>query len=154
MNRIEKMKDIVTNHLKAFSRSDWKAYSAIFSDGAIYEEEATGRRVQGVEEIVRCVEPWMRAFPDLQARIKDTVVAGDALVAELEWTGTHKGPLAGPFGSIPPTGKAGKLLAVEVVRFDGDRIREIRHYFDLLSLLRQLGVAPEFKAGAATSSSH
>jgi predicted ester cyclase len=105
--------------------------------------------VQGADEIVRAVEPWLRAFPDLQARIRDTVASSDALVVELEWTGTHKGPLAGPSGPIPPTGKAGKLTAVQVVRFDGDRIREIRHYFDLLSLLRQLDYAPQLGATAA-----
>jgi len=36
-----------------------------------------------------------------------------------------------------------------VLRFDGERIREGRHYFDLLSLLQQLGIAPQMGAAAS-----
>jgi steroid delta-isomerase-like uncharacterized protein len=150
MASIDKMKEIVSKHLKAFCQGDWKAYKELLTENALYEEEATGRRAQGVDEIVRTVEPWKKAFPDVSVTLKDTIGSGDALVVELEWNGTHKGPLAGPFGSIPPTNKQGKIPAVQVARFEGDRIREIRHYFDLLSVLRQLGVAPQ--VGAPPSS--
>ena len=148
MGSSEQMKNVLTKQLKAFSAGDWKAYKAVMKDDAIYEEEATGRRVQGVDAIQQAVEPWKRAFPDLNATIKEIIGSGDALVVELEWTGTHRGPLVGPFGNVPPTGKQGKLAAVQVVRFDGDRIREIRHYFDLLSMLRQMGIAPQMGAPA------
>jgi hypothetical protein len=42
-----------------------------------------------------------------------------------------------------------RLPAVLVLRFEGDRIREGRHYFDLLSLLRQIGIAPQMGAPAS-----
>jgi steroid delta-isomerase-like uncharacterized protein len=117
-------------------------------DDATYEEEATGRRSTGRDQIVQAVQAWKKAFSDLKATIKETVGSGDAIVVELEWEGTHDGPLVGPFGQIPATNKRGRVPAVEVVRFDGDRIREIRHYFDLLTILAQLGVAPPIGVGA------
>ena len=143
MASVQQMKDVLERNLKAFTAGNWNGFKATLTDDAIYEEEATGRRVQGGDAAVQAVGPWIRAFPDMGFTIKEAIGSGDALVVELDWTGTHKGPLVGPFGSIPATGKYSKLPAVQVVRFDGDRIRELRHYFDLLTLLRNIGVAAQ-----------
>lgn len=149
MITVEKMKEIFGKLQKAFLQGDWKTYKQLLSDRPIYEEEATGRRVTGADEIINAIEPWRRAFPDLDQKVKEIIATGDALVAEVEWSGTHKGPLAGPFGTIPATNRYGKTPAVMVVRFDGERVREMRHYFDLLTLLRQIGVAPQIGAPAS-----
>ena len=149
MANVDKMKEVLEKQLKAFSKGDWKTYRETLADRSIYEEEATGRRVTGPDEIVRTVEPWLKGFPDCVGNIKDAIASGDAIVAELEWTGTQKGALSGPFGTIQPTNKQVRLPAVLVLRFDGDRIREARHYFDLLSLLRQIGIAPQMGAPAS-----
>jgi steroid delta-isomerase-like uncharacterized protein len=148
MANIEKMKEVFHAQLKAFMQGDWKTYKQFLSDGASYEEEATGRHVNGADEIVKTIEPWRRAFPDVNGKVKEAIAAGDAIVAEIEWTGTHKGALSGPFGTIAATNRQTKLPAVMVCRFDGEKIREMRHYFDLLSLLVQLGIAPQIGAGA------
>ena len=146
MASVEKMKEILSRQLKAFTQGDWKTYKACLTDSATYEEEATGARAQGAEPVVKVVEPWKRAFPDVDVTFKEVIGSGDALVAEIEWSGTHRGELVSPFGTIAATGKPGKMPAVLVVRFDGERIRETRHYFDLLTLLRQMGVAPQMGA--------
>ncbi len=72
-----------------------------------------------------------------------------AVVAELEWDGTHNGTLEGPMGPIPASGRHGKVAAVQVVRFDNGKIREVRHYFDLLTILAQIGASPRPTAAAA-----
>jgi len=149
MPSVERMREILNSNLNALSKGDWNAYKQLFSEHPVYEEEATNRHVTGADEIVKAVEPWKRAFPDLTAHVKEAIGSGDALVVEIEWTGTHKGPLAGAFGTIPPTGKPGKLPAVLVARFDGERIRELRHYFDLLTMLAQIGAAPQVGAPTA-----
>lgn len=148
MATVDKMKEVVQAQLQAFCAADWNRYKQLLADNAVYEEEATRRRVTGADEIVKAVQPWRSAFPDLAFTMKEAVGSGDAIVCELEWTGTHKGPLTGAMGTIPATGKQGRLPAVLVVRFDGERIRESRHYFDLLTLLSQIGVAPQMGAGA------
>jgi steroid delta-isomerase-like uncharacterized protein len=142
--------DILKQHLDALNKKDWKAYAEGFTDNVAYEEEATRRKTSGRDEYVKLVKEWANAFPDLKAAIKDVVMSGDAAVAELEWSGTHKGALSGPMGNIPPTNKSGKVAAVLVARFDGDKIREAHHYFDLMTLLAQLGVLPQ-RPGAQPS---
>ncbi len=139
MNKI----DIVKKHLDDMTKGDWNGFRAALTDNAVYEEEATQRRIQGGDKYVDAIKTWKSAFPDFKARVKECVGSGDAVVCEVEWTGTHKGTLSGPMGTIPATNRAGKLPAMILYRFDGDRIRECHHYFDAMTLLMQLGVMPQ-----------
>jgi steroid delta-isomerase-like uncharacterized protein len=147
MATVDRMKEVLEKQLRAFSEGDWKSYRETLTERSTFDEEPTGQRVTGPDEIVRLVEAWLKGFPDCVGRIEDAIGSGDALVAQIEWTGTHKGPLR--FGTIPPTNKKVRVPAVLVLRFEGERIREARHYFDLLSLLTQLGIAPQMGAPAA-----
>jgi steroid delta-isomerase-like uncharacterized protein len=142
-------RDILRKHLEAFANNDWTTYKSILTDDAVYDEEATQRVAKGPDQIVKLVQGWKNAFPDLKATIKHTVATGDAVVTEIEWEGTHKGTLQGPMGQIAATGKRGKVAAVQVVRFDNGKIREVRHYFDLMTVLAQLGVSPRPAAAPA-----
>ena len=134
--------EILRKQLDAFVKGDWNTYKSLLTDNAIYDEEATRRLVRGPDQVVKTVQIWKKAFPDLKATIKSMVATGDAVVAEIEWEGTQTGPLDAPTGQIPPSGKHGKVMAVQVARFDNGKIRELRHYFDLMTVLMQLGVAP------------
>jgi steroid delta-isomerase-like uncharacterized protein len=138
----EKMKPFIEQHIDAFARGDWNAYRAQLTESAIYEEEATGQRCEGAETIVSYVRRWKEAFPDVKGKIKNLFVSGDAAICELEWTGKHEGPLEGPMGRLEPTGRSARVPAVQVLRFEGDRIGEMHHYFDMMTLLGQLGALP------------
>ena len=61
------------------------------------------------------------------------------VVQEVTWTGTQTGPLATPDGEIPASGKHQSTAAVLVLDYEGDELKEYRHYFDMLSLLQQIG---------------
>jgi ketosteroid isomerase-like protein len=45
-------------------------------------------------------------------------------------------------GTVPATGKQQTTRASWVLDFEGGKIKDSRHYFDMLSLLQQLGVIP------------
>ena len=63
------------------------------------------------------------------------------MTIELTWHGTHNGPLQTPAGSIPATGKKIDVRAVQIVELTPDgKTRRVRHYFDMATLLAQLGV--------------
>ncbi len=51
------------------------------------------------------------------------------------------GPLATPDGEIPASGKHQTTPAVLISDYDGDQLKESRHYFDMLTLLQQIGAA-------------
>jgi predicted ester cyclase len=82
------------------------------------------------------------AFPDLKGTITGIVSSGNQVVAEIEWDGTLTGPLMAPTGRIEPTGRRGVVKAAEVFIFEGSRIKYMRHYFDMMDILRQAGALP------------
>ena len=58
------------------------------------------------------------------------------VVTENEWRGTHRGPFFG----IPATGKKAKVRACVLWEFRGDVLRSETVYYDLATVLSQLGV--------------
>lgn len=126
-----------------FNQSDWGRLKQLVSSDSVYNEFATGRRIQGADAIVEANQGWRTAFPDAKGTITNTLSSGDTAVVEILWEGTHTGPLQTPTGdTIAATGRTVKIPAVQIVKVSGDRVVETRHYFDLMTLMAQLGVVP------------
>ena len=83
------------------------------------------------------------ACPDGRHTLTDVVADGDSAAFEGIWTGTHTGPMAGPGGEVPPTGRSVALPFCAVATRRGERIASVTVYFDQLSMLAQLGLVPE-----------
>jgi predicted ester cyclase len=132
----------IRKHLADLSASKWTDYKANIASDAAYEEVATHQRVKGADESIKVIQRWKRAFPDLKATVLNTFTAGDKVLAEVEWEGTQTGPLEGPAGTIAPTNKRGVIKAAIVCTVKNDKVVEFHHYFDLLTLLSNLGIAP------------
>ena len=110
---------------------------------AVYEELATGVRVQGPDQIVQATKGWKEAFPDTKGTITNVFASDNNVCLEITWEGTHTGPLVGPAGTIPASNKRTKVAAVQVVTVEGGKVKLTRHYFDLMSLLQQIGAVPQ-----------
>lgn len=136
------MLDIVKRHLAAFSSANWADYRATLAPDAVYEEVPNLERVVGVENCVGAAQRWKTAFPDLKATIMRGYSAGERVIVELDWEGTHAGPLHGAFGTLAPTQRKGRVPALNLFTVKQGKIVEIRNYFDVLTLLAQLGAAP------------
>jgi steroid delta-isomerase-like uncharacterized protein len=124
----------------AYNDKNWTAVRAAITPDFVYDEVATGRKVQGADETIALWQGWATAFPDSRATFHHELASGNMVVLEHSWNGTHSGPLQTPTGTIPATGKSINLRACAVVDIAGDRARLQRHYFDMATLLRQIGV--------------
>ena len=142
------MIDIIKKHLADFGASNWSEYKATFSPECVYEEYATGTRVKGPDACVQVAQKWKRAFPDARGTLMSSVLSGDTITVEIQWQGTQTGPLESPFGAVAATNKRITVNAVEVFKLRNGQIVEDRHYFDLLTILSQLGVATPQLLGA------
>lgn len=147
------MQDVIRKHLNDFAAGNWNEYRAALANNVVYEEIATRQRVQGPDEYLNLVKRWKTAFPDLRANVIEVNVVGDRVIAEVEWVGTHRGQLEAPFGTIPATNKSGSIRAALVYKIENGKIREGHHYFDLFSLMMQLGLAPPIGVSAAGGAS-
>jgi steroid delta-isomerase-like uncharacterized protein len=124
----------------AYNNKNWDAVKASITPDFIYDEVATGRRVQGLDQVIPLWQGWAAAFPDSKATFDNAYVSGDHVVLELTWRGTHQGPLMIPKGSIPATGKRIEFRSCIISEMAGDKAKLQRQYFDMGTMLRQLGV--------------
>ena len=129
--------------VEAFNAGDWDRLRSVLASDCLFEELATGRRMEGPEETIEVLAAWKLGFPDAKGTITNVIPSGDHVALEITWEGTHSGPLETPLGTLPASGRRALLPAVQVTRIQDDKIQESRHSFDLLSLLNQLGVAGE-----------
>ena len=126
----------------AFNAGDWEACTAALTSDSIYDEVGASRRVQGVPGILSYWQGWKEAIPDVTGTVHQAVAGDNTVALEVTWKGTQTGPLQTPTGTIPATGKQQATRACWVMDFDGGKVKESRHYYDMLSLLQQLGVIP------------
>ena len=106
----------------------------------MYEEVATQRRIEGVEETLSTWKGWAKAFPGAKGDIENETVGDNTVAIELTWRAIHTGPLQLPGKDLAPTGKKVELRACQVIEVSLGKVKSLRHYFDLSSLQRQLGV--------------
>ena len=91
---------------------------------------------QGPDAVARRYRGLWAALPDLQVRLRRIVaIDGDLAVTEHTLSGTQSGPLFG----IAPTGRAVRVDTAVIWEFAGERIRGETVYFDLATMLRQVG---------------
>jgi steroid delta-isomerase-like uncharacterized protein len=128
--------------ITAYNNRDWNQAKGTLTPDFVYDEIATARKVTGADQTIELWKGWAQAFPDSKGSFEGAHVASDGSVTlELTWRGTHKGNLQMPTGTIPPTGKRIEIRACAVVEISGDRAKAQRHYFDIATMMRQLGQA-------------
>jgi predicted ester cyclase len=88
-----------------------------------------------------CSVFW-EAFPDIELTITRVVEEGTSVAIQGRAQGTHKGTLHTPGGDIPPTDRPVNLTFSQDFEVQGGVIVAVRHHFDRLELLEQLGVMP------------
>jgi len=91
---------------------------------------------QGPEEVARRYRGLWGALPDLEVRLRRMVAIEENLaVTEHRLSGTHEGPLFG----FAATGRHVEVDTAVVWEFAGERVRGEIVYFDLATMLRQVG---------------
>jgi len=95
-----------------------------------------------LDATVEAAKGWKHAFPDGKGTVTKAIESGDSVVLEITWEGTQTRELVGPQGTIPASGKRVKVQAAQVLTFKGDKVVEIKQYFDLMTILAQIGALP------------
>ena len=131
--------NLLRENLDAFNAGDTNRLGATLADDAVYDEKGTQRRVQNRDEVVKVTFGWRQAFHDAHGAIQNIFGSGNQAVAEIVWEGTHSADMSGPGGGKPANGKRVRVPANMVVTTEGGRLKETHHYFDMMTMLQQLG---------------
>jgi steroid delta-isomerase-like uncharacterized protein len=123
----------------AYNDKNWDKVKAVFAENGVYDEKGTGRRIQGVGQVVEAWQGWAKAIPDSKATFVGEYASGDTAIMEVVWKGVHTGPLQTPTGTIPSSNKRIELPACQVIKVEGGKVKNFTHYFDMVTLLTQIG---------------
>jgi steroid delta-isomerase-like uncharacterized protein len=105
--------------------------------------------VRGRDELRALLGVYWTAIPDFRHDIAN-MLSSDGLVAMRGYaSGTHTGPLVGPAGEVPATGRAVSFPFAAFARVEDGLIREFRGYWDVMGFMQQIGAMPEPAATAS-----
>lgn len=144
----EKTESIARTLYESFNDRDFDRAVSVIGDSAEFTNVPTGETFRGPDGSRRNLEQWDRAFPD--GKIGDIKIrAGDGFaVTEFTGRGTNTGPLATPAGELPATNKWVEVKFCDVLEISGGKITAGRSYWDMATMMTQLGLMPEVPAGA------
>lgn len=108
----------------------------------MYEEAGTGRRLQGVDDYIAMCQGWRQAFSDVTGEIATLLSSGGTVAVDVNWAGTHDGPLVTPGGEIPASGKPISIPCTLWYQIEGGQVQSLRSHLDVLGILTQIGALP------------
>ena len=132
----EKNKDLARRSWEIVDNLD--AIEEIYAPDLVWHEP--DQDLHGYEEARQFVTTYKTAVPDLNVTVEDAIAEGDKAVTRWTVRGTHQGETE-EFG--PPTGRQIELKGITIHRIEDSKIVEEWEIFDTMSMLKQLGLAPE-----------
>jgi len=119
----------------ALNQDNWDVYNELHTKDFVAH---AGKRSASLAEDLQDAKGWRQAFPDGRYSVDQVLAEGDLVVVRFTGRGTNTGTGNG----LPATGKPIELTAVTIFRFAGGKIAEEWTEYNMLSLLKQLGLAP------------
>jgi predicted ester cyclase len=135
-------KAVADAFLEAFNAHDEARIRELNGENAVFEGPGDVR-LEGREAVTEYAMSWLNAFGDARTTVHDELVAGNWVVQEFVFEGTHTAPLQTPAGEVPATNRQLRGRGVQILRIEGDTIVDTRLYYDQVQLMTQLGLMPE-----------
>jgi ketosteroid isomerase-like protein len=129
----------IRNAYQVAEEKDVVVWVDCFTADGTFTDQSIGVTYRG-QGLGKTVEVYATAFPDMHREMFRVFEAGDTVIVELALQGTHKGPLALPSGTIPPTGKRVDAPCCDVFRLKNGKIESFNCYPSGTIILGQLGV--------------
>jgi predicted ester cyclase len=137
---VSELTDLRQRVFEAIESGDWATVEEAISPQA--EFKAPGIEASGAAAATGFMKPFMAAFPDIEHRFLSTVEADGTLAFEMQITGTHTAPLAGPEGEVPPTQARIDFPASNHWKVENGKIVSYHSYFDQMTFMAQIGLLP------------
>jgi steroid delta-isomerase-like uncharacterized protein len=128
--------------VEAFNAHDQDRIRELNAENAVLEAPGDVQ-LEGREAAAQYAMAWLRAFPDARITVHNELEAGDWVVQEFTFDGTHTDTLSTPAGDIPATNRRLRGRGVQILRIEGGTVADTRLYFDQVQVLTQLGLMPE-----------
>ena len=134
--------------IEAFNAHDEARLRELNAEDAVFEGPGDVR-LEGKEAVTGYTMTWLNAFGDARLEMREELVAGDSVVQEFIFEGTHTAPMQTPAGEVPATNRTLRGRGLQVLRIEEGAIAHIRLYYDQVDVLTQLGLMPVPEAATA-----
>jgi steroid delta-isomerase-like uncharacterized protein len=130
--------DSILNVSTGWTTGNLDLYLSSYGDGFQFEDVTFAKTCRTREELTAFFNGTLHAFSEF--KVENGPMHYDDERGVMEWTmsGVHTGEWPG----LPPTGKAFSVRGVSVCQFKDGKIHRQSDYWDLATLLRQIGVLP------------
>ncbi|MFQ5919774.1 MAG: ester cyclase [Thermoplasmata archaeon] len=132
--------ELSDGYLAALEARDEKKAGSYLTEDVNYWEANMPEAIHGREAVEAHLKENWDSFTDVHLKVLNRVESGEWGSDEGEWTGTNTGPIQMPNQTFPATGKQGKLWWVSIGKRSGDKLSELRVYYDGAGLFGQLGL--------------
>ncbi|MGP1397706.1 MAG: ester cyclase [Inquilinaceae bacterium] len=116
-------------------RKVWEANATADMVGYFNGEPEPNR---GRDAFIRFQQELFEGFPDLKTEVIAVIVEDDKVVVQSVLDGLQTGPFLG----VPPSNNRVRVPDVTVFGFEGEKIREVRYFTDLLRVMSAIGALP------------
>ena len=133
---------VIRTLFNAFNEGDVDRCATLATEDFELVDVASGQTFHGPGGLQQWLQSFLMAGPDAKTSILTTITEGEWVATEHIGRFTHTGPLLTPAGEIPPTGRRVELQIAEVYRMREGKIALLHAYYDVATMLRQLGLMP------------
>lgn len=137
--------EVISEYVSALAAGDPDGMDALrapdFELDFVYGD-ADASKPLTLEETNQFWPSWLAGFPDKDYEISRTIAGQDVVVTEWIFTGTQSQPLGAPIFDepVPPSGRTIMFRGVSIYDLTDGLIRRESTYFDLATVMVELGV--------------
>ncbi len=136
-----KAEEAIRQWAEGWNSHDPATFARAYAETTVTYDPAQAQPLHGKDAVAQDAQEFFRAFPDLKVQAVRVLDKGDRAAVEASFTGTHKGPLTGPAGQIPPTNRRIEMRGMAFFRLNSQGlVTEERRYYDTGAMLSQLGL--------------
>lgn len=136
---------IVRKYYDSFNNRKFDEGEKIIDQNAEFFNPAFNTNLKGPDGYRKGFDVWLQAFPDGKVKINNIIAGDNFVTVEFTGSGNNMGILSTPMGEIKATRRQVSLPFCEILTIQNSKISKSVLYFDLLAILRQMGVLAEVK---------
>lgn len=136
---VEQLQETIAAYNDAWNAHDVERIASMHASDMVFENHTAGERAEG-EEALRHIARIFESWPDIEFKTRRLYVRENLVVQEWTATATHVKPLSRGEIVVEPSGRRIEWDGMDVIPFEGGKVKRKDVYSDSVSILRQVGL--------------
>jgi steroid delta-isomerase-like uncharacterized protein len=135
----EALRETIDAYNDAWNAHDVTRIGSMHAPDMVFENHTAGERAEG-EEALAHIAAIFESWPDITFQARRLYVREDLVVQEWTATATHVKPLTRGDIVAEPSGRRIEWQGMDIIPFEGGKVKRKDVYSDSVSILRQVGL--------------